>query len=227
MRSDLFAAPVKGVVCTLTVSASFGVASAQIITNVLPTSGSAPLLTYAVISVQNFTTRGVSLDFGDGATKLWYEGGEALAPFTVFEPHEYNCPGTYIVTISHFDGYTWFPWNANVVVAQPTPLVVTSLVEGSVAFFAITDATKAVADKVVADWGDGSPLEEFRWQQVEYGYISPSHTYAAAGDFRALVTNQYLGPQCGLSQGVSVVVTIENPNPVSPTTWGHVKMLYR
>jgi hypothetical protein len=195
---------------------------------VAPTSAPAPMAVSVAIVVSGNTTFGVSLDFGDGATKLWYNSGEALVPFQTIEVHEYNCPGDFNVTVSEFDGYTWRPRNWAIDVGMPAPLtLIPSVSGGAVLLIALESTTAEMADKTVVDWGDGVPLEEFRWREESGLYVSPTHSYSAAGDYTVLVTNQYLGPQCGLSQGTSLVVTVEDPNPVTPSTWGRVKALYR
>ncbi len=204
-------------------------ASAQVQGVVVPLSGSAPMLVYAAVNVTGLTTFGVRLDFGDGAEKLWYNDGQVIAPFTHIEPHEYNCPGNFTVTVWQYNGAWWIPQTWQINVGQPTAFTVAHVVLGGAVHVTITDGAKASqADNVVVDWGDGTPLEVFRWrQETPLLYVSPTHNYTTAGDYSVVVTNQYVGPQCGLAQGASVLVTIENPNPVAPTTWGRIKAFYR
>jgi hypothetical protein len=200
-------------------------ASATLVAVVAPTAGPAPIMVSVAIVVSGNTTWGVELDFGDGAAKLWYNDGEPLLPFSTIEVHEYNCPGEFTLTVTEYD---WVPRIWQIDVAVPTPMTLIPSVTGGELLLITTDVVKArMADKVVVDWGDGTPLEEFRWKQETEIYISPTHTYTVAGDYTVIVTNQYIGPQCGLSEGASLIVTVENPNPVSPTTWGRVKVLYR
>lgn len=170
----------------------------------------------------------VAITFGDGGTHVWQEDGNYMPPFDVFLTHEYNCPGVYQVEIISYDGTAYRSQVSQIAVDVPTPLPVTAHVAGTTVSLTTSDYIKAfMADRARVDWGDGSPLEVFNWVEGGGVYDGPSHVYTAAGEYVITVTNEYISPQCGLSQGATMTVTIANPTALERSTWGRLKSLYR
>jgi hypothetical protein len=81
--------------------------------------------------------------------------------------------------------------------------------------------------RATVDWGYGSELEAFQWTCDGWPCAGPTHVYATAGEYDIVVTNEYISPECAMSQGACTTVTVVIATPVEETTWGRVKALYR
>ena len=166
------------------------------------------------------------INWGDGA-ETWVDMG------TGTDPHTYATAGVYTIIMTPHSGCPDGPPAtavAGVSVAPPLPLHAESQGEDWIEL-ATTEALDL--DKLLrstADWGDGSPSEEFEWTSGEGGALcTPRHYYAAPGEYPVRVNIEYRSSTVGscYEREATFQAAIGTPTPVHTSTWGGIKALYQ
>jgi hypothetical protein len=123
------------------------------------------------------------------------------------DPHSYQNPGTYFITVTYNTGAAiWYSTSIEAVVSVPSPTAIIPSTfhitptegapfSGTAALFLDDNATDpASAYQATLNWGDGSPtVTGTVTGGGGYFGVSGSHTYALAGTYQvdAKVTDQY------------------------------------
>lgn len=139
------------------------------------------------------------------------------------------CPGTYVIKAYATEGCTNCPdYSWHVEVAAPV-LNLFSICDpsgtGCLVFASGTLDTDHIVRSSV-DWGDGTPVEEFTWDQTGGGYRVPPHNFPESGHFTVKVSNEIEGIGCAWTQQAQIIVNPGYTTPVQASTWGRVKALY-
>lgn len=142
--------------------------------------------------------------------------------------HQFDCPGTYEVVVMSQNNPD-FRETTTVTVSPPLMPYLFILEESPYsAYLGVHyDIAQRPFDYATVDWGDGN-VHTFTWELRGLYMGTPTHVYAVDGNYTASVTHHYSGPHCSWSQTMTANMRIPNPaTPVSTSTWGGVKALYR
>jgi hypothetical protein len=196
-----------------------------------PQTGTAPVSVWVSGESNNF-----------GALKLDMGGEGLVSP--VMEPyfngspcdgdgfhaeHRFFCPGTY--TIQLFDSAHPTEVHTTTVEVLPPPHYYLFAFAGDneheayIATHVNTSQRNFVYSTV--DWGDGSS-ETFTYALRGSYAGTPNHSYAADGEYTATIKHHYEGQYCSWDQTETILVKIPVVSlATNPSTWGHVKSMYR
>lgn len=202
-------------------------AHSQYSVTVFPYSGPAPKWITVTIDVYGSSVYGVRLDFDDGEVREWGDGSSVIDPFSEVINHEYTCPGDYRLVFWRHNGTRWVSIPYQIQISQPEQFLTNPVVNGGAVYVESSDHN-ASPERTLIDWGEGAAFEEFNWEEITPGvYTTPTHYYAAGGEYTIVVISQFIGPRCAMSQTTTLRVTVSNTTPVTRTTWGRIKALYR
>lgn len=203
--------------------------------HVSPTTGVAPLRISGSVTIDAWIYD-VWVDMGGQVTYMascerspqYFDcGGET---WDAFLEHEFSCPGTYEIVVTRFESPQTILASATIEVVEPAVPSLGVEAGGSAYEVSITttpDVASRVVELAVVEWGDGFS-EPFEWIERDGLVATPTHLYAADGEYNAKITLYYSGRYCSYTQTPTITVTIPNPGtPTRASTWGSVKALYR
>lgn len=149
-----------------------------------------------------------------------------IGAFYAFD-HEFNCPGTYDVSV-FTDGPTALETAVVTVQEPPKPIIFAFEDDSAHRVYLAMHVYNMDRpfDAMTVDWGDGN-VQAFTWERRGLYMGTPTHQYAVDGVYAVTVMYRYDGEYCTWTQTVPIAVTIPVPTtPTESSTWGSVKALY-
>ncbi|HKW15469.1 MAG TPA: hypothetical protein VJS69_13365 [Candidatus Krumholzibacteria bacterium] len=201
--------------------------------NARPTTGMAPLSIFVGGETEGSGSE-VRIDMGgeqllEPAVEIYFDGSPCYGE-GFHAVHQFYCPGTYTITVVDPAAPDWEPTTTTVTVLPPPRYSLSVFAENHEheAYLATQlSTTQRQFSYSSVDWGDGTS-EPFTYVPRGIYVGTPTHLYPADGEYTATVTHHYVGQYCSWEQTEAIVVKIPVPTvATNPSTWGHVKSMYR
>jgi hypothetical protein len=163
------------------------------------------------------------------AVEIYFDGAPCYGEGFHAE-HQFYCPGTHTITVADPAAPDWEP-TTTIVTILPPPRYYLFVFAGDNENEAYVATHLSTSQRPftysTVDWGDGTS-ETFTYALRGLYAGSPNHVYAADGEYTATVKHHYVGQYCSWEQTETILVKIPVPSvATNPSTWGHVKSMYR
>lgn len=143
--------------------------------------------------------------------------------------HRFFCPGTYTIRVINIANPNEV--NTTTITALPPPdfhlLVFAGDSDRDAYLVTHVSSSQRPFLYSTVDWGDGTS-EKFTYELRGLYAGTPTHTYAADGEYTATLKHHYEGEYCSWDQAETILVKVPTVTTgTNPSTWGYVKSMYR